>query len=133
MKKKNEGWRSSPRSVQRPIHGRSSPLFCWPLIGTGYVFGDLLQVKCRRQFVLINHLWSYRKETPEQDGRHDYNFIYALSLTETERKQAETHLDPVEYEVEKGLTPFASATLLTAIGARDVLIDCYQALFPEKE
>jgi ADP-ribose pyrophosphatase YjhB (NUDIX family) len=82
---------------------------------------------------LINHLWSYRKEAPKQDGRHDYNFIYALSLTETERKQAETHLDPVEYEVEKGLTPFASATLLTAVGARDVLIDCYQALFPAKE
>jgi ADP-ribose pyrophosphatase YjhB (NUDIX family) len=81
---------------------------------------------------LINFVWSYRKEAPETDGRHDYNFIYALAVTETELATAASHLDPVEYEAEKGLTPFSSVAELKTAGARENIIDYFTALFPKK-
>ena len=81
---------------------------------------------------LINHLWSYRKETPEQDGRHDYNFIYALAVTEEELAQAGAHLDPVEYESTEGLRTFGSLEALKEAGARENILDYYQTLFEKK-
>lgn len=81
---------------------------------------------------LINFIWSYRKEVPETDGRHDYNFIYALAVTEAELATAASHLDPVEYEAEKGLSSFGSVAELEAAHARENIIDYFITLFPEK-
>lgn len=82
---------------------------------------------------IINFIWSYRKEAPETDGRHDYNFVYALAVTEAELATAASHLDPVEYEAKKGLTPFNSVAELKAASARENIIDYFTALFPEKK
>lgn len=81
---------------------------------------------------LVNYIWSYRKEAPETDGRHDYNFIYALAITEAELATASSHLDPVEYEADKGLASFGSVAELEAVQARANIIDYYTTLFPEK-
>jgi ADP-ribose pyrophosphatase YjhB (NUDIX family) len=78
---------------------------------------------------LINYLWSYRKESPTEAGRHDYNCIYALAVTEEELAQAGSHLDPVEYETEKGLVAFDSQEALEQAGARENILDYYQTLF----
>jgi len=78
---------------------------------------------------IINFIWSYRKEPIESDGRHDYNFIYALEVTKGELEIAAAHLDPVEYEVEKGLITFRSRAELEAAGARKNIINYFQTIF----
>lgn len=79
---------------------------------------------------LISFVWSYRKEEPTTDGRHDINFIYALELNEEELAAAARHLDPNEYEEAQGLRAFASLSELEAAGARENILDYYQLLFP---
>jgi ADP-ribose pyrophosphatase YjhB (NUDIX family) len=81
---------------------------------------------------LINYIWSYRKEAPTKAGRHDYNCIYALSVTEEELAQTETHLDPTEYEHTQGLRAFSSLEALKEAGARENILDYYRALFARK-
>ncbi len=81
---------------------------------------------------IINFVWSYRKEPAETDGRHDYNFVYALEMTAPEIQTAAAHLDPEEYEANKGLLAFHSRSELEAAGARKNILDYFQAIFPEE-
>lgn len=80
---------------------------------------------------VINFVWSYRKEPTETDGRHDYNFVYALEVTDAECEIAAAHLDPIEYQTEKGLLAFRSFAELEAVGARKNILDYFQTIFPE--
>lgn len=87
----------------------------------------------RLEYLGVFHfVWSYRKEAPSADGRHDINFVYALAATDTELSTAAAHLDPAEYAPEAGLKPFASVEALRQAGARPCLIDYYRALFPDE-
>lgn len=80
---------------------------------------------------IFSFFWSYRKEIPASDGRHDYNFVYALAVTDDELEQATIQLDPVEYGTSRGFTAFNSIEALGAAQARPCLIDYYRLLFPE--
>lgn len=80
---------------------------------------------------IINLIWSYRKESLETDGRHDYNFVYALEVADPEIQTAATHLDPEEYEASEGLLAFHSRSELEAAGARKNIVDYFQSIFPD--
>lgn len=82
---------------------------------------------------IFSFIWSYRKEAPESDGRHDYNFVHALAITDAELTQATGALHSEEYVLEKGLTAFASVEELQSAGARACLTDYYRLIFPQPE
>lgn len=80
---------------------------------------------------IIEYIWSYRKELPHENGRHDINWIFALEPTVDEMGAINTHLHEDEYDTSKGLREFGSISQLREAGARDIVLDVYSTLFDQ--
>lgn len=85
--------------------------------------------KERFHFLGINeYLWPWRKEEPHETGMHNVHFAFMLEITPEELAQVTENLDPKEYDVSCGITPYTRDDLVAA-GARKILVDYYDKIF----
>jgi ADP-ribose pyrophosphatase YjhB (NUDIX family) len=80
---------------------------------------------------IIEFVWSYRKEAPSGDGRHDINWVHALEVSDEELAAASARLDPAEYDAAAGFAKFTTLDQLRDAGARTLLADLFTTLFPD--
>jgi hypothetical protein len=68
-------------------------------------------------------------QTMWSTGRHDLHFVFSIKLSEEEKLNVS--LDEKEYKAQEGLQEFTREQLVKA-GARDIIVDCFDAIMMSK-
>lgn len=77
----------------------------------------------------LEAIWSDRKESPANQGKHDIIQFFSIELSEQELRKANATLLPSEYEA-MSLRPFTFQELLSH-GVNPIMRHVYQTVFPE--
>jgi hypothetical protein len=84
----------------------------------------------RFQFVEMHRmLWAERQEEPQENGRDDLAYMFALELHEDERRVAAAGLENGEYDRGRGLHGFTRPELISE-RVHALILETYDVIFP---